>query len=353
MEGVGRYQVTQRNGRRCSAALAFLHPVMQRSNLRVLTHTLTTRLELGNSRVEGVWAMRGSNPQQLFRARREVILSAGAFQSPQLMMLSGIGPKEELERHGIDVALERKEVGANLQDHLDYICSWRSPSADLVGYGLLGASRVASSLPNFLFRGKGVVTTNAAEAGGFLKTDPALERPDTQLHFLVGLSNDLNRKLHYGQGFSIHACQLRPWSKGRVGLTSRSPLAAPAIDPAFLQDDRDLVALLKSVKQSREIIMHSSLDRLRGKPMFIADNASDDELTASIRERADTIYHPIGTCRMGVDADAVVDECFRVKGLAGLRVVDASVMPTLIGGNTNAPTIMLAERAAHWMWAGE
>ncbi|MHA7879308.1 MAG: GMC family oxidoreductase [Saccharospirillum sp.] len=352
-EGVGRYQVTQRQGLRCSAAAAYLHPVMHRPNLTVLTQTRCTRLEVGTSRVEGVWAMTGNGPQQLWRARQSVILSAGAFQSPQLLLLSGIGPKDELSRHGIPLKHELSGVGDNLQDHLDYISSWRSPSPHLVGYGALGMARIALDAPNFLFRRRGIITSNIAEAGGFVKTDPALSRPDVQLHFLVALADDHNRKLHYGQGLSVHACQLRPYSRGQVGLHSRNPLAPPRIDPAFLSDDRDLDCLLRGVKLSRDIMMQSAMAPYRGKPMFIRDNASDDELVDSIRNRADTIYHPVGTCRMGTDPDAVVDQRFRLNGLDGLRVVDASVMPTLIGGNTNAPTLMLANRAAHWILNSE
>lgn len=352
-EGVGRYQVTQKGGLRCSAAAAYLHPVMHRPNLTVLTNTHCTRLELGTSRVEGVWAMTGNGPQQLWQARHQVILSAGAFQSPQLLMLSGIGPKEELTHHGIPVLHEMSGIGANLQDHLDYISSWRSHSPHLIGYGALGMARMALDVPNFLFRGNGIITSNIAEAGGFVKTDPSLQRPDVQLHFLIALADDHNRKLHYGQGLSVHACQLRPYSRGQVGLNSRNPLDAPRIDPAFLSDERDLDCLLKGVKLSRDIMMQSAMSPYRGKPMFIHDNASDEALIESIRNRADTIYHPVGTCRMGFDDEAVVDQRFKVRGLNGLRVVDASVMPTLIGGNTNAPTMMLANRAAHWILNGE
>lgn len=352
-EGVGRYQVTQRRGRRCSAARAYLTPAKGRTNLTIITQALATRLEIGTSRIEGVWAMRGIGPQQLYRARREVILSAGALQSPQLLMLSGIGPEQELKRHGISSVLNREQVGENLQDHLDYISAWRSRSAHLIGYGAMGVGRVMRDLPNYLFRGQGIISSNVAEGGGFLKTSPDLSRPDVQFHFLVGLADDHNRKLHYGQGFSLHACQLRPFSRGRVTLNSRSPLAPPSVDPAFLSDPRDLPILLQGVKLSRELIHQPAMDPFRGKPMYISDTASDEEVALSIRNRADTIYHPIGTCRMGVDADSVVDQRFRLRGLDGLRVVDASVMPTLIGGNTNAPTIMLAEMASHWIAQGE
>ncbi|PTY36178.1 hypothetical protein BGP77_02375 [Saccharospirillum sp. MSK14-1] len=351
-EGVGRYQVTQRNGRRCSVASAYLHPITKRPNLTILTRTRATQLLLGDSRVTGVRIQRGRSAPQDLLCRREVILSAGAFQSPQLLMLSGIGPKDELERHGIDVKLEHSEVGANLQDHLDFLSSWRSSSSRLVGYSLTGLARLLMDLPK-LARGRGIWTTNGAEAGGFIKTHPNLDRPDIQLHFLISPGDDHNRRPHYGQGFSLHACQLRPYSRGRVGLHSAHPLASPRIDMGFLSDDRDLPVLLAGVKQARHIIQQSAMDQFRGQPFFVADNASDEALIAAIRQRADTIYHPVGSCRMGMDAQAVVDQRFRVKGVDGLRVVDASVMPTLIGGNTNAPTVMLAERAAAWIASGE
>lgn len=350
--GVGRYQVTQRNGRRCSITKAYLEPIRRRANLTILTHSRVTALTLGDSRVTGVRVQTGIGPLQTFTAQREVILSAGAFQSPQLLMLSGIGPRDELQRHGISVQLERHEVGKNLQDHLDYLGCWRSPSAHLIGYGLTGVARLAAGLPN-LVRGRGIWTTNGAEAGGFIKTRPELDRPDIQLHFLVSLGDNHNRRLHYGQGFSLHACQLRPFSRGEVGLISNNPLAPPRIKPNYLSDERDLEVLLAGVKLSREIVQQPALDRLRGKPLYLPDNASDDALVDQIRQRAETIYHPVGTCRMGVDADSVVDPRFRVRGIEGLRVVDASVMPTLIGGNTNAPTVMLAERAADWIRRGE
>lgn len=351
-DGVGRYQVTQSDGRRCSVARAYLQPVLNRPNLSVLTHSRATALTFSGSRVTGVTVQTGNGPLRQLRARREVILSAGAFQSPQLLMLSGIGPREELQRHGIDVKLERNEVGANLQDHLDYLGCWRSRSPHLIGYGLTGIGRLAAGLPNLL-RGRGIWTSNAAEAGGFISTRPELDRPDIQLHFLVSLGDNHNRRLHYGQGFSVHACQLRPFSRGQVGLHSKSPLAAPRIDPAYLSDERDLEVLLAGVKLSREIVQQPALDRYRGRPLYLPDDAGDAALVEQIRQRADTIYHPVGTCRMGVDEAAVVDQRFKVRGIDGLRVVDASVMPTLIGGNTNAPTVMLAERAADWIAHGE
>lgn len=352
-EGVGRYQVTQRDGLRCSAARAYLFPALSRPNLRVLTNSHVFRLVLNGGRATGAWVQTGNGPQRLFSARREIILCAGAFQSPHLLMLSGIGPGDHLQSRGIETRVHSPGVGQNLQDHLDYISAWRSPSPHLIGYGLTGIARVAAALPNFLFRRRGIITSNVAESGGFLKSRPDLTQPDIQLHFLVALADDHNRNLHYGQGFSLHACALQPHSRGEVRLADRHPLTPPLINPRYLSDERDLATLLAGVKLSRQIALRPELAALRGKPMYIEDNASDAALIDSITARADTIYHPVGTCRMGVDEGAVVDARFRVKGVAGLRVVDASVMPTLISGNTNAPTQVLAERAADWLRNGE
>ncbi|WP_394170475.1 GMC family oxidoreductase [Saccharospirillum alexandrii] len=352
-EGIGRYQVTQREGLRCSAARAYLFPALSRPNLSVLTNSHAFRLALSGGRASGAWVQTGNGPQRLFSARREVILCAGAFQSPQLLMLSGIGPGDHLQSQGIETQVHSPGVGQNLQDHLDYISAWRSPSPHLIGYGLTGIARVAAALPNFLFRRRGIITSNVAESGGFVKSSPDLTQPDIQLHFLVALADDHNRTLHYGQGFSLHACALQPHSRGEIRLADPHPLTPPLINPRYLSDERDLATLLAGVKLSREIVLRPELSALRGKPLYIEDDASDATLIESIKARADTIYHPVGTCRMGVDDSAVVDARFRVNGVAGLRVVDASVMPTLISGNTNAPTQVLAERAANWIRHGE
>lgn len=352
-EGVGRYQVTQRGGLRCSAARAYLFPALSRPNLSVVTNSQAHRLAIKDGRVSGAWVQTGNGPLQWFGARREVVLCAGTFQSPQLLMLSGIGPGSHLQALGIETKVHSPGVGQNLQDHLDYISAWRSPSPHLVGYGLTGFGRIAAALPNFLVRRRGIITSNIAESGGFLSSGPEQNRPDIQLHFLVALADDHNRRLHYGQGFSLHACALRPYSRGEVRLADSHPLSAPLIDPRYLSDERDLTTLLAGVKLSRDIVLRPEMAAVRGKPMYIEDAAPDAALVESIRARAETIYHPVGTCRMGADDDAVVDARFRVRGVSGLRVVDASVMPTLISGNTNAPTQVLAERAADWIRRGE
>ncbi len=344
-DGAGLYQVTQRRGRRCSASVAFLNPALARPNLTVLPDTLATRLLLDGRRCAGVEVARGGGSGRI-EARREVLLSAGVFGSPQLLMLSGIGPREELERHGIAVRHELPGVGANLVDHVDLALVFRSSDPSLMGITLRTALRAIPGYFRWRRSGKGLLTTNFAEAGAFLRTRASLERPDIQLHFLNGLVDDHARRLHCGYGISCHVAALRPRSRGSLRLRSADPRDAPSIDPNYLGEEADLETLVAGVKAAREILNSAPLDRFRGAELFAEEGQSDEALVARIRRRADTIYHPVGTCRMGVDQMAVVDAALRLRGLEGISVVDASVMPTLPGGNTNAPTIMIAEKAA-------
>ncbi len=343
-EGAGLYQVTQRRGRRCSAAVAFLHPVWSRPNLTVLVEHRVTKLVLAGKRVTGVQAESRRGPVRI-DARREVLLSAGVFGSPQLLMLSGIGPREELGRHGIDLLHELPGVGANLVDHVDLALVYRSSDPTLMGLTIRTALRAIPGYFQWRRAGRGLLTTNFAEAGAFLRTRAGIERPDIQLHFVNGLVDDHARRLHYGYGITCHVAVLRPLSRGSVRLRSADPRAAPRIDPNFLAADADVTTLLAGVKIAREIMCAAALDRHRGEELY-ADGQSDDALVQRMRRRADTIYHPVGTCRMGQDELAVVDPALRVHGLEALSVVDASIMPLPIGGNTNAPTIMIAEKAA-------
>ncbi len=352
-EGVGYYQVTQfhggaRNGERCSAAAAYLHPAMQRANLVVLTHTRALRLVFDGKRAVGVEVRRGG-ATSVIRARREVILAGGAFNSPQLLMLSGIGDPQELARHGIPVRHALPGVGKNLQDHLDFILSYRCDETDLVGIGAVGAVRALKAMAQWRRSGTGMIATPFAEGAGFIKSHPALERPDLQLHFVISIVEDHARKLRFGYGYSCHVCVLRPKSRGEVGLLDADPLSAPRIDPRFLSHPDDLALLAQGIKQTHAIMNAPSLAKYAPREVHPVHTDDDGKLIDSIRARADTIYHPVGTCKMGTDDMAVVDPQLRVHGLTGLRVVDASVFPTLISGNTNAPTIMLAERAAEWL----
>jgi choline dehydrogenase-like flavoprotein len=347
-EGVGLFQVTQKNGERWSAARAYLPPeVRTRPNLRIATNTRALRIVLEGRRATGVVCRAGQSDETI-RANRAVILSAGAFQSPQLLLLSGIGPGDELKRHGIPVAHELPGVGRNLQDHLDFTLLYKARSPHLFGFTPGGLAKLPSAIRQWRRERRGLFTTNFAESGGFLKTDPGLQRPDIQLHFVIGLVDDHARKRHFATGYSLHTCVLRPQSRGTVGLQNSDPSSAPRIDPQFLSDGRDLDVLLRGVKLGRRIMDAPPFRTLGPDEMYTSDVRDDDGLREEIKKRADTIYHPVGTCRMGAADDpmAVVDPLLRVKGIDGLCVVDASVMPTLIGGNTNAPTIMIAEKAA-------
>ena len=344
-EGLGIYQVTQQNGERWSAARGYLHPHMgQRPNLHVQTGVQVTRIVFEGRRAVGVECIQ-SGRKRLIRARREVILCAGAFQSPQLLMVSGVGPGAHLQQHGIGVLHDLPGVGQNLQDHPDFIFGYAAKSVDLMGISLGGAAHMAKETLKYIRTRQGFMGTNYAEAGGFLKTDPALTAPDVQLHFVVGLVEDHARKLHAAHGYSCHVCVLRPKSRGQVTLAHADARKAPLIDPAFLAHDDDLETLLKGFKLTRRLMDAPALANVRRKDVFTAGVQSDDDIRQLLRDRSDTVYHPVGTCKMGTDAMAVVDSRLKVHGLEGLRVVDASVMPTLIGANTNATVIAMAEKA--------
>lgn len=350
-DGIGLHQVTQKGGRRWSAASAYLTPAARaRTNLTILTGAHATRLLLDGHACTGVEVRHGGQALTL-KVRRETVLSAGAFGSPQLLLLSGIGPEEELHAHGIPVRHALPGVGRNLQDHIDAVGSWTSPCRTLLGRTPRGIFEVLAGIGPYRRDKRGVLTSNIAEANAFLKTDPSLERPDVQLHFGIGPVADHGRSRPPYQGFSIHVCVLRPRSVGSVGLHSADPFAAPRIDPAFLSHDDDLRMLARGMRLVQEIARQSALDAFRGRSMAGDEGLDDDALMAHLRTCADTVYHPVGTCRMGIDAMAVTAPDLRVHGVEGLRVADASIMPTLIGGNTNAPAIMIGEKAAALMRA--
>ncbi|MBB2494717.1 GMC family oxidoreductase [Aquipseudomonas ullengensis] len=348
-EGVGPYDVTIRDGRRWSTATAFLKPIRNdRSNLTVMTGAHVERILLQGKRATGVQVTFKGRSQAL-RARREVLLSAGAFGSPQLLMLSGIGSEAELKAQGITVRHELPGVGQNLQDHPDVVLCYRSSDTSLLGVSARGSLKMGKALADYVRHKRGPLASNFAEGGAFLKTDASLARPDIQLHAVIGMVDNHNRTLHWGHGYSCHVCVLRPKSIGSVGLQSADPAAPPRIDPNFLGHDDDVQTLLKGYRMTREILEQAPMKPLSLKDMYSEGLHSDEQLIDLLRKRTDSIYHPIGTCKMGSDEMAVVDGQLRVHGIEGLRVVDASIMPTLVGGNTNAPTIMIAERAAQWI----
>ncbi|MET0718600.1 MAG: GMC oxidoreductase, partial [Pseudoxanthomonas sp.] len=329
----------------CSSAVAYLQPARARPNLDVLTGALVRRIVLENGRAVGVAYASGGQEIQA-RAEREVLLSGGAINSPQLLMLSGIGPADHLQEHGIDVAVDSPQVGRNLQDHLD-ICTLQH-STQRVTYDRVGD--IAIAYHYYLKKHSGPGSSNIAEAGGFLRSSLAPDaRADIQLHFVPAMLDDHGRNRLQGDGYTLHACFLRPRSRGRISLASADPRDDARIQANYLSDEEgfDLKMMLECAKLSRELFAQKAFDAYRGAPIQPPrDDLSDSELVAFIRAKAETVYHPVGSCRMGSDAYAVVDTRLRVNGVEGLRVIDASVMPTLIGGNTNAPTIMIAERAS-------
>ena len=344
-EGVGAYQVFQKNGRRYNAGRAYLEAGAPKSGLRVIAGQPVRRILFEGQRAIGV-AYRKRGEERTLLARREVILSAGAFCTPQLLMLSGVGPAEQLRQHGIAVLHDAPEVGANLQDHCDYVFNLRARGPGLFGYTLPVLMRGIGAMVSFFRHGRGMFTTNAAEGGGFIKSRPDLDRPDLQLHFCIGLVDDHNRKPHFTTGMALHVCVLRPKSRGSVSLASADIVDAPLIDPAFLSDPDDFAALLRGAEIAQDILAAPALAAFNGKHLRGTGHDDPETLGALIRNHADTIYHPVGTCRMGQDECSVVDPQLRVRGVEGLRIADASIMPRLISGNTQAPTAMIGEKAA-------
>jgi choline dehydrogenase-like flavoprotein len=346
-EGVGLYQVTHKNGERHSAAKAYLTPNLHRPNLHVVTGAHAKRVILEGRRAVAVSYRQDGRDLEL-RAGREVLLSAGALLSPQLLMLSGIGPAEQLREHGLAVAHHLPGVGQNLHDHVDVVQVVDAPHlTDLFGLSLPGLVNAVRGIVEWRNHRSGMLTTNFAEAGGFIRSAPDEPLPDLQLHFVIGKLVNHGRKTVLGHGYSCHVCLLRPTSRGALTLASADPMAPPRIDPNFLADRDDVQRLVRGFKLMRNILGQPALAGLRGRELASSAKARDDaSIESFIRDHADTIYHPVGTCRMGSGAMDVVDAQLRVRGIEALRVVDASVMPSIVGGNTNAPVIMIGEKAA-------
>ncbi len=339
--GAGLYQVTQRDGRRCSAATAWLRPALDRPNLEVITGALAHSVLFDGGRARGVRASVKGRPSD-FEAG-EVILCGGAVNSPQLLMLSGIGPADHLSELGIDVHTDLPGVGENLQDHLDTCTVMSIRTKDSYeSMNQLGA------MLQYLLKRQGPGTSNVAEGGAFIVSPEAPDdRPDIQLHFLPAQVDNHGRNELPGNGMTLHACQLRPESRGRIRLKSADPNAHPAIFANYLDTELDRRTMVEGLRQARRIFEQPAFADIIDGPVYPeAGVESDDQLLDFVRRKAETVYHPVGSCRMGSDDRAVVDPSLRVRGVDGLRVVDASVMPTLVSGNTNAPTLMIAEKIA-------
>ena len=349
-EGFGLYQVTQKDGERWSAARAYVEPKRGSKNLDIRIGVTVQKLEIAEGRVTGVTYSAGKR-RRTVTARGGVVLCAGAFNSPQVLMLSGIGPGEHLKEHGIDVVIDKPAVGSDLQDHIDYVSSWETESKDFIGSSFAGTARMAKAIIEHRRKRTGIMTTPYAEAGGFWKVMDDAPAPDIQWHFVPAMLEDHGRENVKGHGFSLHACVLRPESRGTVRLASREASDAPVIDPNFLDDDRDIEVLRKGVRLSHRIAESPSLAKFDPQDRYPIDLDDDAQLDELIRNRADTVYHPVGTCRMGPDDCDVVDPTLKARGVDGLWIADASIMPRLVSGNTNAPSIMIGERCADFVKA--
>jgi choline dehydrogenase-like flavoprotein len=351
-DGFGRYELNQRDGVRLSNSRAFLHPALARPNLHVFADTLVERVLLRGTRAVGVEVVQAGARRRL-DASGEVVLAGGAINSPQLLMLSGIGPEGVLRRHGIAVAHALPGVGRNLQDHPTVFVSCDNPSGESYAWSWRSAPRIALAPLRYALRRDGMLASNAAEAGGFLRSKPGLERPDVQTTFLVGLKGTA-RTIPRAHGFLLLVQLLRPAARGHLELASADPQARPVMHANFFAEPEDLTTLVRGLRAARRILGMPALARYRGAELEPGTGLeSDADLEAAVRGQATTAYHPVGTCRMGPAEDpfAVVDGSLRVHGVDGLRVADASIMPNIIGGNTNAPTTMIGERAATFMLA--
>jgi len=352
-DGFGMTHANQRDGIRYSASRAFLHPVWSRPNLTILTETRVERLLLRGNRATGVVVVRQGRREEL-TASAEVVLSGGAINSPQLLMLSGIGPADTLRGLGIQVVQDLPGVGRNLQDHPTVQVSNLDASRESYALTPRALPRVAMAPLLYAFGRRGMLASNAAEAGGYMRTLPGLDRPDIQMTFVVGLKQAV-QKLPRVHGIMLMVHLMRPTSRGYLTLRSADPAVAPELHPDFLSQPADVATLMRGVRAARAILAADPLSRYLGEEHTPgAQFQSDAELEAAIRAQVGTAYHPVGTCKMGpaTDREAVVDAELRVHGLEGLRVADASIMPNIVGGNTNAPSMMIGEQAARFVRQG-
>jgi len=349
--GAFMYQRTVKNGERCSAAKAFLTPNIQRKNLTIITHALTEKVLFENKKAKGVRYKKDKAVIEI-NCNKEVILSSGAFGSPQILMLSGIGASEHLQEHNITNIHDLPGVGQNLQDHIDYVQTFKVDSShDTFGLSLKGGMSMLKSIVEWKNKRKGKITSTLAESGAFFNTEDDTIVPDAQFVFVPGIVDDHARKVNFGHGYSCHITVLRPDSVGEVKLVSNKPEDSLAIDPKFFSNKKDMEVIINGAKKMQKILEGKPFDNIRKNMLYAVGN--DEQLEQDIRNRADTQYHPCGTCKMGPAEDkmAVVDAQLKVHGIEGLRVVDASIMPKIVSGNTNAPTIMIGEKAADMILA--
>ncbi|MGA7328863.1 MAG: choline dehydrogenase [Rhodomicrobium sp.] len=350
-EGFGPIDCTVANGRRASAAVSYLSPVLPRKNLTVISRAQVTRIVVERGRAVCVEYIRNKRKQTL-RAEREILLCGGSINSPQLLLLSGIGPAHEISQHGIKPVHDLPGVGKNLQDHLHgAIKHYCTKPVSL--YSALKPTALPRHVLYYLLTHKGPAATMGLETLAFVKSQPELIAPDLEYHFVPVLYADHGRVMIYRHGFMAYYNMQRPESRGEITLKSADPLAHPAIQPNYLESEADLRTLREGFKITREVFRQKAFDPYRGEEFLPGPKVqTDEEIDVYHRQTAESIYHPVGTCKMGQDPMGVVDETLKLRGLEGLRVVDASIMPRLVSGNTNAPTIMIAEKAADMISRG-
>jgi choline dehydrogenase len=348
-EGLGPYDFNIRNGRRESSATAFLRPALSRPNLTVWTGAVATRIVLDGARATGLDIRRRGAAVRAF-ARREIVLAGGAINTPHLLQLSGIGDPAILKAAGIEPRVVSRDVGRNLQDHLGVYLTYAA-NDPITLYGLFRPDRAVSAFVMAWGFGKGPATAVPLEVGGFLRTRPELDIPDIHITFVPGLSLETTQKGQGRHGYLINFYQLRPQSRGEVTPVSPDVDMAPRIDPRYLESEFDRAVMRDGVRLARRIGENPALARFKTADLspLERDLADDEAIDAWVRQGANTIFHPVGTCRMGADGDAVVDAELKVRGVGGLRIADASVMPLIVGGNTSAPTMMIGEKAADMM----
>ena len=349
--GAFMYQRTIKNGERCSAAKAFLTPNMHRANLTIITHALTEKVLFDGKKAMGV-RYKKDNVPIIVHCHKEVILSSGAFGSPHIMMLSGIGNSKHLGDKGIECLHDLPGVGQNLQDHIDYVQTFKVDSnQDTFGLSVKGGARMLKSMLEWKNKRTGKITSSLAESGAFFSTEENTVVPDAQFVFVPGIVDDHARKVNLGHGYSCHITVLRPESIGEVKLQSSKPTDSLLIDPKFFNHEKDMKVIISGAKKMKSILEGKPFDHIRKEMLYPV--STDEQLEQDIRNRADTQYHPCGTCKMGTSEDemAVVDSNLKVYGIQGLRIADASIMPKIVSGNTNAPTIMIGEKAADMILA--